>query len=185
MRSGILYLNHQLIHCPAGYAQPAREGCSESGRSDHGTRSCGDQSGRGVYRQNHGHKRNVPLVHVNMHFRAVGKRASPSSRLSAGAGIASARSWMTTAAISLRGNSAPTCALKTARPCPPLARRQCSSDTIELALTTSGCDQAVVRHKPRLLRRFHAADQAGLELDAFEEKWAGKYASTAPVSGRV
>jgi len=25
------------------------------------------------------------------------------------------------------------------------------TDTIELALTASGCDQAVVRHKPRLL----------------------------------
>ena len=25
------------------------------------------------------------------------------------------------------------------------------TDTIELALTTSGCDQAVVQHKPRLL----------------------------------
>jgi len=25
------------------------------------------------------------------------------------------------------------------------------TDTIELALTASGCDQAIVRHKPRLL----------------------------------
>jgi len=33
------------------------------------------------------------------------------------------------------------------------------------------------------LRRIYSAltaDQAGLELDAFEEKWAGKYASIAP-----
>ncbi|WP_366142392.1 transposase [Sulfitobacter sp.] len=38
------------------------------------------------------------------------------------------------------------------------------------------------------LRRIYSAptaDQAGLELDAFEEKWAGKYASIAPAWRRA
>ena len=46
-------------------------------------------------------------------------------------------------------------------------------------------DRKEVAADLRRICRALTADQAGLELDAFEEKWAGKYASIAPAWRRA
>ena len=48
-------------------------------------------------------------------------------------------------------------------------RAQDVTDTIELALTASGCDQAVVRHKPRLL-----CDNGSCYISGDLAEWLGK-----------
>ena len=70
---------------------------------------------------------------------SFGRPTLPTSRFWAGAGSISVRFSTITAATSSPGSSAPTCGLKDV------------TDTLDLALQASGCDQVHVVHKPRLL----------------------------------